>query len=277
MIDLEQQFAYNSDSPVLAAEPSSHVSEDYKFLSTIDTVNRLNDEGWRTMSVQHVNKRDKTKLATAKHRVILAPPGDFSENIVGGTTPRLIIQNSHDGTSALRFMLGLFRMICSNGMIVSTSMLEAMRMIHKQSHRGSMDELLNRFGESWERTSSTIEKWKNITLNGVEAKDFALKAFQLRHPSIDKDSIGTNHEQLLLASRTEDESPTLWHRFNTVQERLTLGGYSIAGPVPDGALRNRRQGARALRGAAADTRMNRGLWDIALQAESASLMGHRLN
>lgn len=265
------------ESPVLASKPSHTVSEDYKFLSTIETVNRLNDEGWRTMSVQHVNKRDKTKLAHSKHRVILAPPGDFTDNIVGGTTPRLIIQNSHDGTSALRFMLGLFRMVCSNGMIVSTSMLEAMRLIHKQSHKGSMDELLNRFGESWNNTSTTIDKWKNITLNGVEANDFALKAFQLRHPSIDKDSIGDDHKQLLMASRASDESPTLWHRFNTVQERLTLGGYSIAGPVPEGALRNRRQGARALRGAAADTRMNRGLWNIALQAETASLMGHRLN
>lgn len=270
MIDIEKQFAYNSDSPVLALKPSTHVSEDYKFLSTIETVKRLNDEGWRTMSVQHVNKRDKTKLATAKHRVILAPPGDLTENIVGGTSPRLIIQNSHDGTSALRFMLGLFRMICSNGMIVSTSMLEAMRMIHKQSHKGSMDELLNRFGESWERTSTTIEKWKNIELTDTEADDFAIKAFGLRHPNIDKNDIGTNYQQLLKPSRTEDDHLSLWHRFNTVQERLTLGGYSIAGPVADGETANRRQGARALRGAAADTRMNRGLWDIALQAETTS-------
>ena len=272
-----EPVSFNYDSPVLASEPANTVSGDYKFLSTIDTVNRLNDEGWRTMSVQHVKKRDKSKLAHSKHRVILAPPGDFSDNIVGGTSPRLIIQNAHDGSSALRFMLGLFRMICSNGMIVSTSMLEAMRMIHKQSHGGSMDELLNRFGESWNRTSSTIDKWKNIDLSTSEANAFALNAFQLRHPSIAKDDIGNNHQQLLKTSRTEDESPSLWHRFNTVQERLTLGGYSIAGPVADGEVLNRRQGARALRGAVADTRMNRGLWDLALQAETDNLMGHRLN
>ena len=274
---MSDSFDFSYDSPVLAAEPSSNVSEDYKFLSTIDTVNRLNDEGWRTMSVPHINKRDKSKTATSKHRVILAPPGDITDNIVGGTSPRLILTNAHDGTSALRFMLGLFRMVCSNGMIVSTSMLESMRMIHKQSHGGSMDELLNRFGESWNRTSNTIDKWKNLVLNGPEATEFARKAFQLRHPGIAKEDIGNKHLHLLKTSRDEDAHPDLWHRFNTVQERLTLGGYSIAGPVAEGETINRRQGARALRGAQADTRMNRGLWDIALQTETDLLMSHRLN
>jgi len=257
------EFEFSYDSPVLASEPSDRVSEDYKFLSTIDVVNRLNDDGWRTMSVQHIKKRDKSKLATSKHRVILAPPGDITDSIVGGTSPRLVIQNAHDGSSALRFMLGLFRMICSNGMIVTQSVLENMRMIHKNSHGGSVDEILNCFGESWAETSKTIEVWKNIDVNATEASTFARSAFSLRHPHVAKDDIGNNHLQLLKTRRVEDEDSSLWHRFNTVQEHLTNGGYSIAAPVSDGEVANRRQGARALRGATADTKMNRGLWDIA--------------
>jgi len=257
--DTLSDFNFSYDSPVLASEPSERVSSDYKFLSTLDVVNRLHEEGWRTMSVQHVKKRDKSKLAHSKHRVILAPPGDFTDSITGGTMPRLIIQNAHDGSSALRFMLGLFRMICSNGMIVTQSLLEQMRMIHKHSHRGSMDELLNRFGESWSDTGETINLWQNTELNTMQAQAFARGAFKLRHPGVADNDIGTNHFQLLKTQRTEDESASLWHRFNTVQEHLTNGGYSIAAPD----VTNRRQGARALRGAAADTKMNRGLWDLA--------------
>jgi hypothetical protein len=253
------EFEFSYDSPVLASEPSDRVSSDYKFLSTIDVVDRLKGDGWRTMSVQHIKKRDKSKLATSKHRVIMAPPGDFTDNVVGGTSPRLVIQNAHDGSSALRFMLGLFRMICSNGMIVTSSVLENMRMIHKNSHSGSVDEILNCFGESWSNTSKTIELWKGIDVNATEANRFAHSAFLLRHPHVTKDSIGENHFQLLKTRRIEDEDTSLWHRFNTVQEHLTNGGYSIAAP----GIENRRQGARALRGATADTKMNRGLWDIA--------------
>lgn len=259
-----EDFDFSYDSPVLASEACDRVSDDYKFLSTIDVVNRLHEDGWRTMSVQHVKKRDKSKLAHSKHRVILAPPGDMAENVVGGTSPRLIIQNAHDGSSALRFMLGLFRMVCSNGMIVTQSMLENMRLIHKNSHKGSVDEILNRFGESWEQTGKTISLWKSIELNAYEASEFALAAFKLRHPGVEDNNIGTNHQQLLKTRRIEDDSRSLWHRFNTVQEHLTTGGYSISAP----GVTNRRQGARALRGASADTKMNRGLWDLATDMAS---------
>ena len=231
-------YGVGFDSPVLASEPCDLVSDDYKFMSTIDVVNRLQDDGWRAMSVQHTNKRDQSKIAHAKHRVIMAPPGDTTNELVGGTSPRLVIQNAHDGSSALRFMLGLFRMICSNGMIVTQSMLENMRLIHKNSHKGSLDELLDRFGESWETTGGIIDQW--------------LRQFSNR-------SFTSNHLQLLKPHRFEDSTHSLWHRFNTVQERLTNGGYSVSAP----GVMNRRRSARALRGASADTRMNRGLWDLA--------------
>jgi|LULF01.1.fsa_nt_gb hypothetical protein len=252
-------YGVGFDSPVLASEPCDLVSDDYKFMSTIDVVNRLQDDGWRAMSVQHTNKRDQSKIAHAKHRVIMAPPGDTTNELVGGTSPRLVIQNAHDGSSALRFMLGLFRMICSNGMIVTQSMLENMRLIHKNSHKGSLDELLDRFGESWETTGGIIDQWRGITLDDRDAAGFARKAYRLRHPSIDENDIGDNHLQLLKPHRVEDSTHSLWHRFNTVQERLTNGGYSVSAP----GVMNRRRSARALRGASADTRMNRGLWDLA--------------
>ncbi len=263
-VENSESFDFSFDSPVLASEPCSRVSDDYKFMSTIEVVNRLQDDGWRTMAVQHTNKRNKAKISHSKHRVIMAPPGDFTESITGGTSPRLVIQNAHDGSSALRFMLGLFRMICSNGMIVTQSMLENMRLIHKNSHSGSLDEILNRFGESWEATGKTIDQWRGITLDSAEAAVFAKEAYRLRHPGIAEDDIGANHLQLIKSVRDEDSTDSLWHRFNTVQEHLTNGGYSIAAP----GVQNRRQGARAIRGASADTKMNRGLWNLASETHA---------
>ena len=265
-VENSESLDFSFDSPVLASEPCARVSDDYKFMSTIEVVNRLQDDGWLTMSVQHTNKRNKAKIAHSKHRVIMAPPGDFTESITGGTSPRLVIQNAHDGSSALRFMLGLFRMICSNGMIVTQSMLENMRLIHKNSHKGSVDEIINRFGESWEATGETINRWRGIVLTDVDAAVFAKQAYRLRHPGIAENNIGNNHLQLLKIQRFEDQNNSLWHRFNTIQEHLTNGGYSVSAP----GVTNRRQSARALRGASADTRMNRGLWDLAEEMASYS-------
>ncbi len=62
-VENSESFDFSFDSPVLASEPCARVSDDYKFMSTIEVVNRLQDDGWRTMSVQHTNKRNKAKIA----------------------------------------------------------------------------------------------------------------------------------------------------------------------------------------------------------------------
>ena len=35
--------------------------------------------------------------------------------------PQVLLTNSHDGKNAFTFTAGLFRMICENGLVISTS------------------------------------------------------------------------------------------------------------------------------------------------------------
>jgi hypothetical protein len=48
---------------------------------------------------------------------------------VADTYPRIILTNSHDGFNSFKFMVGIFRLICSNGLVCGET-LENMSIRH---------------------------------------------------------------------------------------------------------------------------------------------------
>jgi hypothetical protein len=44
--------------------------------------------------------------------------------------PRIILTNSHDGFNSFKFMLGLFRLVCSNGLVLCTDEMVNMSIVH---------------------------------------------------------------------------------------------------------------------------------------------------
>src|SRR3977135_3056605 len=51
-----------------------------------------------------------------------------------GSVPEVVFLNSHDGTSAYQLRMGLFRVVCTNGLIVSRAAFPA----YCVSHRGNI-------------------------------------------------------------------------------------------------------------------------------------------
>jgi len=52
-----------------------------------------------------------------------------SKGLKDGYLPRIIVQNSYDRSSSLNFILGVYRMVCSNGMVVGTT-VKQLRIPH---------------------------------------------------------------------------------------------------------------------------------------------------
>ena len=44
--------------------------------------------------------------------------------------PQILLTNSHDGKNAFTFTAGLFRMICENGLVISSQNFEKMKIRH---------------------------------------------------------------------------------------------------------------------------------------------------
>src|SRR5262249_16002955 len=130
--------------------------------------------------------------------------------------------NSHDGTSGYQLRVGIFRVVCTNGLIVSLGAFPG----YCVSHRGNIvDEVIAAALDLSERfggLAAQVEGMEQRRLESQEQVRFAEQAISLRYPNVA--SSGLEPSALLNCRRTEDVGDDLWSTLNRVQENLLRGG-----------------------------------------------------
>jgi hypothetical protein len=164
-------------------------------------------------------------------------------------------------TSAYQLRLGIFRVVCTNGLIVSRGAFPA----YCVSHRGNVvDDVIAGALETSERfgcLADQVERMEQRTMSKDQQVAFARRALALRFP--DPDQHGMQPSQLLSCRRTEDLGDDLWSTLNKVQENLCGGGlrrFSATGRL----TRTRR-----LTSIKEDVKVNGQLWDLAMEVLAA--------
>lgn len=199
----------------LATQAAPSTSAKYQFVSSAAIIQRFADEGWELAAATSAAPK-KRDVAFAKHMLDfrhadLAP--------INGAVPRIIVINSHDGTSAVRAMGGVFRFVCSNGLVVGDV---AERLSVRHSGDAAAD-LIQRMRSLAKNTSSLYDKmdrWSKVDLSKAQRHEFARFAAQLRWG----DAQRFEPEDLLMVRRAEDDAGDLWTTFNRLQENTVRGG-----------------------------------------------------
>ena len=94
------------------------LSEHYSFVPTINVVNDLRELGYECVDAVQVKSRKKTTNGYQKHMLTFEHP---KYKIEGAEEyPQLLLTNSHDGGNAFTLSAGIFRLICSNGLVIKT-------------------------------------------------------------------------------------------------------------------------------------------------------------
>ena len=175
--------------------------------------------------------------------------------------------NSHDGTSAYKLIAGLYRLICSNGMMVSDGEIDAVNVTHKGNIVGEVIEGSHRLIADTQKALGTVQKWQQLQLTDGEQHVFASAAHTLRFADADGKvtspiGVAIPADRLLEARRYQDNGNDLWRTFNRIQENTIAGG--LRGIQRDETGRRvRRVSTRQVKGIDADVRLNRSLWTLA--------------
>jgi len=199
----------------LATTAAPTVSARYEFISSGDVIDRFAQEGWKVAHATVAAPRKRDALF-AKHMIDFRHP-DHEE--VNGAVPRIILTNSHDGTSSARVMAGVFRFVCANGLVVGNT-------TYKESIRHTGDaaaDLIHRMQQLAKNTSqlySSIDLWSKKQLSRAQRNEFARFAAQLRW----NDAQRFPADELLEPRRADDDRGDLWTTFNIVQENTVRGG-----------------------------------------------------
>jgi len=237
-------------APSVLAE-SAHESrgERYTFIPTISVIDGLRKEGFQPYEVRQTRVRDLSKREHTKHMVRLR----HATSIVGDEVPEIILLNSHDGSSSYQLLAGIFRFVCSNGLIAG-DVCSDIRVRHSGNVVDDVIEGATRILEDTEQVIDRISTYKSITLSEPEQQVFANAALSLRW---DEGQAPVQADRILRPRRWADNKSDLWTAFNRIQENLVKGG------VPGRSASGRRVSSRAVGGVSENVKLNRALWTLA--------------
>ena len=206
------------------------LSKHYSFVPTSSVINDLRSMGWEVVDAKQVKARKKSTRGYQKHMVTFEHPDYRVEG--AEEFPQLLLTNSHDGGNAFQLSAGIFRLVCSNGLVIKSEDYGSARLVHKGYSFEAVQKLVNEFAETIDGTLSKITEMKKVELTKEQQIEFAKQAALLRFTakSYNENNIAdvVDIDDLLNVERKEDAGNGLWEVFNRVQESLVNGKYNYA-------------------------------------------------
>jgi hypothetical protein len=242
---------------IYASGPMAGVSQRYTFVPTAQIVDELREQNWVPVAVEEQRIRNDARRGFQKH--LLRFRRSEQMETLDEWNVELVLLNSHDRGCAYQLHAGLYRRICSNGLVIADGSFAAIRFRHSGLLGGEIVEASLRVADFIPRVGELINRFRSRELDARESLDLARHALLLRYDRVE--SAPVDPETLLKARRVEDEGTDLWHTTNRVGENLEKGGVSDFHHDQRGKLRS----VRALRGIDSKVSLNKGLWGLAEQ------------
>ena len=239
----------------------------YGFVDTAAAISILNDHGWNPVRAVQKPSRLSENIPFQEHMISFAA----TDNNDRENQPNIILYNSHNGKSALKLFVGVYRMLCSNGIIAGDSLFES-KMRHSATTANGFSKLIQSQSDNVPALMDKIDGMQNQILDHDQIVDFAYDAVNLRWDMLQEtppeDRTGSYADQFrtvkqaLRVRRHGDGGNDKYTVFNRLQESLIRGGVEIESYTkrnPNGATRK----AKPLASLAETVRVNRELWNLA--------------
>lgn len=249
-------------APSVFAE-SAHDSRSarYAYVATMDILRGLSREGFEVYSAKQSAARSDDKAGHTKHMLRLRHRS-LQVQAVGDSAPEIVLVNSHDGSSSYQMMGGMYRLACSNGLMVPDGICQTIRVQHSGKILDKVTEGAYEVLDGLTRVVESRDEMRALTLNDGEQRAFAHAAALLRFdPAEGAEALPVTPEQVNRARRIDDRAPDLWTTFNRVQENVVRGG--LRGVTLDAHGRRQHRATRAVTGIDQDVKLNRALWTLA--------------
>ena len=203
------------------------LSKHYSFVPTVNVINDFRSLGYEVVDAKQVKARKKSTNGYQKHLITFEHPKYKTED--NKEYPQILLTNSHDGGNAFTLSAGIFRLVCSNGLVIKTEDYGSTRLVHKGYSFEAVQKLVKEFEKTADEALTKVTAMKEVDLTKDLQIEFAKEAALLRFKSksFNMDNIGkvVDLDDILNAERKEDEGDRLWEVFNRVQESIINGKF----------------------------------------------------
>ena len=237
------------------------LSKHYSFVPTMNVINDLRELGYEVTDAVQVKARKKSTNGYQKHMITFEHPKYKVEG--SKEYPQILLTNSHDGGNAFTLSAGIFRLVCSNGLVIKTEDYGSARLVHKGYSFEAVQKLVKEFEVTVDEVLTKITAMKKVQLTKEQQIEFAKQAALLRFKakSYNEDNIGkvVDLDDLLNVDRKEDAGDGLYEVFNRVQESLINGKYHYLG------TKDKRRKARPIKNFKQNIEVNSKLSKLAFE------------
>jgi hypothetical protein len=262
------------------AEGSQGTTGKYTFIPTTRVINVLEQQGWFPVKASEKRVRKVESVGFQEHLIRFRHAdniqGGLVPAVVGDLIPEIVLKNSHNGLSSFQIMAGIFRLVCSNGMIVADSLFATHRIKHIGYRDQDVIDATFNVIKTTPMIMNRVDQFKQIVLTPSEQLAFAEASLTAKYgePTAEEDLPPMPHAskfdltRLVLPVRRQDRfsgdsgsvsENTLWNSFNILQEKLVEKGGRFAKNQPNSV---RVKKARGVSSVNENVRINQALWQL---------------
>ncbi len=260
-----QQIELNPETyPILFQDNNKGKENRYLHIKTIEPVNVLMESGWLPRQVVEIRPRKNENKGFNKHRVRFFNP---NMPVVNGSHVELLLTNSYDCTTSFQLQLGVFRVVCANGLVTGESYAtQAVR------HLGYSNDIfynaIKNITPQSERVIDQIDRFSGIKIDSAEKYLFGKSILEMRlDTESEENSEGGKWilddysvQNVFAARRYSDNGDDLWTTMNRAQENICRHGFYATKQDERGY--KQRTKVRGIKNAFSSDRLNKAIWTL---------------
>lgn len=214
-LDKAVAFANSLDNNFITN--TQRIKQKEYYIPTLDVIKNLQNEGWILKGVDEY--RDKSRKITHNYTQLQHPDFPIKNQLKKDESyPAITISNSCSGNSPLKINMGVYRVVCSNGLVRSENQ-ENSEIKHNQISCLELPSIVKRISDKSYDLINEIDLMKYKLLTQDQIKDLAIKAINIKYNEYDPNKV--NFNDIIKINRDEDKGNDVWSIFNRVQENLT--------------------------------------------------------
>ena len=236
-------------------KPSSRVSSKYSFIPTSVILEDLDKLGWKIREIVNPKYKSEGNQLHGKHLVRLYNPDIHISNGADQNFVEIALYNSSNGLSKFRMEVGIFRMVCENGMVIKSEDFGSIKMRHSGYSFDNLKTSINEMIEKLPSLAGLVNKFSARELSTNEMRELALKAYDLRGGG----RVASEEEldDILQVRRDGDAGSNLWVVMNRLQESVIRGGQAFVD------ARGRVRNMKPIRNIDKSLKLNQDMWALA--------------
>ena len=253
---LSNEALFKVAPSIFSENPIETVSDKYAFVPTHKLLDIFRDAGYYPIMASESKAREENQ-GYQKHIILFRSLENLLRPNAKDEYEDIVLTNSHNRTSSFIVDLAIFRIVCSNMLVVPSKSFVHASIVHVGFTNEKVKNAINEVTSYMPKIKEIVATFKSIHLTPSEEQMLANAAIDIR---FDTNTHYIEADELLKVNYEEDNVPTLWSAYNRIQEAMIRGGVKMKNLIT-----NKTFTSKAINGIDATIKFNKELFEAVEQ------------